>query len=48
MEQSLHMRIVPAANIATLKEFCLQGLGWTIWIPFARPAEGSGIVLEMP
>jgi len=33
MDQSLHMHMVPAADIATLKEFYLQGLGWSTWGP---------------
>ncbi|GAA0762026.1 hypothetical protein FHS52_002919 [Erythromicrobium ramosum] len=31
MDQSLCMHMVPAADTATLKEFHLQGLGWTTW-----------------
>jgi uncharacterized protein len=33
MDQALHMHMVPAADVAALRQFYLDGLGWTTWGP---------------
>lgn len=33
MDQALHMHMVPAADVAALRAFYLDGLGWTTWGP---------------
>jgi uncharacterized protein len=38
MDQALHMHMVPAADVAALRTFYVNGLGWTTWGP---PMPGS-------
>lgn len=38
MEQALHMHMVPATDIAALRAFYVDGLGWSTWGP---PLPGS-------
>jgi uncharacterized protein len=33
MDQALHMLMVPAADVATLRKFYVDGLGWSTWGP---------------
>lgn len=33
MDQALHMHMVPAADVAVLRKFYLDGLGWKTWGP---------------
>jgi predicted lactoylglutathione lyase len=33
MDQALHMHMVPAADVAALRKFYLDGLGWKTWGP---------------
>lgn len=33
MDQALHMHMVPAADVAALRTFYLDGLGWSTWGP---------------
>lgn len=33
MDQALHMHMVPAADIAGLRKFYVDGLGWSTWGP---------------
>jgi uncharacterized protein len=33
VDQALHMHMVPAADIAALRRFYLEGLGWSTWGP---------------
>lgn len=38
MDQALHMHMVPAADVAALRRFYVEGLGWSEWGP---PMPGS-------
>lgn len=38
MDQALHMHMVPAADVAALHQFYVDGLGWSTWGP---PMPGS-------
>ena len=38
MDQALHMHMVPAADVAELRQFYVDGLGWSTWGP---PIPGS-------
>ena len=38
MDQALHMHMVPAADVAALRAFYVDGLGWSTWGP---PMPGS-------
>lgn len=38
MDQALHMHMVPAADVAALRQFYVDGLGWSTWGP---PIPGS-------
>lgn len=38
MDQALHMHMVPAADVAALRQFYVDGLGWSTWGP---PMPGS-------
>jgi len=38
MDQALHMHMVPAADVAALRKFYVDGLGWSTWGP---PMPGS-------
>lgn len=38
MDQALHMHMVPAADVAALKRFYVDSLGWSTWGP---PMPGS-------
>lgn len=33
MDQALHMHMVPAADVAALRTFYVDGLGWSTWGP---------------
>lgn len=33
MDQALHMHMVPASDVAVLRKFYVDGLGWTTWGP---------------
>jgi predicted lactoylglutathione lyase len=33
MDQALHMHMVPAADVAALRAFYVDGLGWSTWGP---------------
>jgi uncharacterized protein len=33
MDQALHMHMVPAADVAALRHFYVEGLGWKTWGP---------------
>lgn len=33
MDQALHMHMVPAADVAALRKFYVDGLGWSTWEP---------------
>ncbi|MDE2570839.1 MAG: VOC family protein [Sphingomonadales bacterium] len=33
MDQALHMHMVPAADLAALRKFYIDGLGWSAWGP---------------
>ena len=33
MDQALHMHMVPVTNLAALREFYVDGLGWSTWRP---------------
>ena len=48
MGQALHMIMIPAADMETLRNFYLDDLGWQSWGPEMRPGADGGLVIAPP
>lgn len=48
MDQALHMIMVPATDLANLRTFYLDQLGWESWGPDMRPDADGGLVIALP